>query len=421
MEEILKEFYYDPATGYTSAKELYKKVKESGHKVTHKMVSEFVKKQETAQINRPDRKPTVFNSIISPAPRNNYQIDIMVYDRYSFNNYKYILMCMDVYSRYLDARAMTNREMNTILTNLKSIFVKMGKPAHLNADNEFNKTQFNQLMKDLNVTVHYSAPYEVNKNAIVERANRTIAQRLQKWRTATGKYDWPSVLPDTVANFNNSVNRTIHGKPSDIFNGKKMNLQTIIKLKPSFKINDSVRLKIYKGIFAKGDAISYTKEVYKIVERIKNKYKLKNTETNEISPTLYKDYEIRKANDIQYIPKPDQSQLIQHEIIQTDRRVKRAIRKEGIEDSQVVKAPRKRTKPIQQLFNLFASNPKPKAKPKAIPQEYEVEKLLEKKIIKRKVHYLVKWKGYSKEQSTYEPAETLIKQVPELVKSFNQK
>jgi hypothetical protein len=34
----------------------------------------------------------------------------MVYDRYEYHNYKYIFVIVDIYSRYADARAMTNRE-----------------------------------------------------------------------------------------------------------------------------------------------------------------------------------------------------------------------------------------------------------------------------------------------------------------------
>ena len=44
-------------------------------------------------------------------------------------------MCIDVYSRYLQARAMTNRRMETIIDNINDIFKTMGKPANLNADN----------------------------------------------------------------------------------------------------------------------------------------------------------------------------------------------------------------------------------------------------------------------------------------------
>jgi acid phosphatase class B len=414
MEKIIKQFFYDPETGFTSAKDVYNKLIEAGYYVTQKQVKDFISKQETAQINKEYKKPTIYNTIISPAPRNNYQIDIIIYDRYEFNKYKYILMCIDVYSRYLQARPMTNRKMETIIEKLKDIFDKMGKPVNLNADNEFNTNKFNQLMKDQNISVHYSQPYEINKNAIVERANRTIAQRIQKWRIATGKYDWPSILPKIVNNFNNSVNRNIKGTPNEIFKHKKQNLQRIIRVKPSFNVNDLVRIKIYKNVFAKGDSITYSKDLYTIEKIVANKYELKNIKTNEILKTLYKDYEIRKVNEIQFLPHEDQEQEVEHLQTQKNRKIKRKIRKEGIEDAEIISSKRKIVKP--KLLNIA---PKPKATKNVT--EYEVEKLIAMKVIRGKVYYLVKWKGYPVAEATYEPRQTLIKDAPTLVRKYEAK
>jgi len=39
---------------------------------------------------------------------------------------------------------------------------------------------------------------------------------------------------------------------------------------------------------------------------------------------------------------------------------------------------------------------------------YEIEKVLEESIIDDKPHYLIKWKGYSATESTWEPIENLI-------------
>ena len=37
------------------------------------------------------RRPREFNSIVSPGVRNNYQMDVIVYNRYKWKRYKYIL------------------------------------------------------------------------------------------------------------------------------------------------------------------------------------------------------------------------------------------------------------------------------------------------------------------------------------------
>ena len=45
---------------------------------------------------------------------------------------------------------------------------------------------------------------------------------------------------------------------------------------------------------------------------------------------------------------------------------------------------------------------------KSAPKTYIVERIVGKKKIKGRVHYLVKWKGYSDKDNTYEPASRLV-------------
>ena len=84
---------------------------------------------------------------------------------------------------------MTSRKMDVIIEAVKTVFENMGWPENLNCNNEFNVTEFNKLIKEHNVKCWFSEPGEINKNAIIERFNKTLAFMIQKWRIATGKYD----------------------------------------------------------------------------------------------------------------------------------------------------------------------------------------------------------------------------------------
>ncbi|XP_075979187.1 chromobox protein homolog 3-like [Anticarsia gemmatalis] len=50
-------------------------------------------------------------------------------------------------------------------------------------------------------------------------------------------------------------------------------------------------------------------------------------------------------------------------------------------------------------------------------EEYEVERIIDSKRIKGKLHYLIRWKGYSADSDTWEPENTLS--CPDLINKFN--
>ena len=265
--DLIRKYYYDPTTGFSSAEKLYRKLKPLDASITLKKIKDFISKQLTAQVNKPIRKASEFSTIFSPGVGNNFQMDIMVYDRYAYNHYKYILVCVDVYSRYAEARAMTSRTMPTIMANVKDIFASMGVPKNLNADNEFNKKEFNAYAKDHKITTFYSQPDEINKNAVVERLNRTIAELLQKWRVATGRYDWAKVLSQIMTNYNNTYHSTIKAEPQAVFKKEDINHQKYKKVLHTFAVGDQVRVRIEKTTFAKNDVIKYSR-VVRTIERV---------------------------------------------------------------------------------------------------------------------------------------------------------
>ena len=212
-DKKLSDLYYNSKTGLSNADKLYKKAIENGLKVTKKEVKEFVDKQYVNQIFKDQKRPEQFSSITADKAGDEYQMDIIIYDRYEYHKYKYILCVIDIYSRYALAKPMTTRRNEVIMKNMIEIFNEMGKPKLISCDNEFATIEFNKYCLKNEIDVNYSEPNDIQKNSIVERFNRTLAGYIKKLRFGLNNYDWPSELNNILENYNTSYHRTIRKLP----------------------------------------------------------------------------------------------------------------------------------------------------------------------------------------------------------------
>lgn len=286
---------------------LYNLQREQGLNFTKSQVNDFVDKQEVQQLMHRKTKPKddKFNSVISKGVGDKFQVDLLIYDRYELHHYKYILNCIDIYSRYAYGVALTNKKEETIIESMKEIIQKFGlTPNSIFFDNgkEFIGNKFKEEMKKLGVNnIIYTDVNDIRKNSIIERFNGTIALLLQKWRITTGKNNWYKVLPEIYDIYNNNVHRTIQQKPIDVFNGTKKSKQIINFFPLKLDVGDIVRIKIYKKTLDKGDIIKFSKDTYKIKDKTNYKYILEDKEGH----TLKKKYTDHDLIQITNIEKPN--------------------------------------------------------------------------------------------------------------------
>jgi len=343
-QTYLKELFYNPKFGLLSAEKLYKKVREDGRKITLKQIKEFMDKQEVNQVFKEDRRPEVFTSIVADGVRDEYQMDIMVYDRYADGHYKYMLFIIDIYSRYAEGEYLTNRENTTIINAIEKIFDRMGNPKKLSCDNEFNTKEFQIFCKKHNLSVYFSIPNDIQKNSIVERFNRTFAGYLKKLR-AVKKYKWTKHFRDILDNYNNSYHRTIRETPFNIFFKGKKNKQDIIVVLNKFKIGDNVRIKIKKTIFDKGDLRLFSNQIYKIKNMGDRKILLDDGK-------YYSSRTLKKVNDIiNYEPNEEEkNDEIEFNKQVKKRKINKVLKKEGLDETNIINTKRQtKTKTILNL------------------------------------------------------------------------
>jgi hypothetical protein len=101
-------------------------------------------RQPTDQITKQTSRQKVFSSIISPTVKNNYQMNIFVLPNPTLNQgFKYLLTCIDIYSRYAFVKKLKSKEGSKVFEAFKEMISEEGKPKNIN------------LMKDLNLSLHH--------------------------------------------------------------------------------------------------------------------------------------------------------------------------------------------------------------------------------------------------------------------------
>lgn len=302
MDEILKKLYVK--LNFPSKNVLWKNVQEEDLKYTKKQVSDWVDKQEVQQLVGKKQKPPMYASVVAPKVGSNLMIDLMIFDRYEINSYKYILMTIDIKSRFACAIALTRRTEDVLIKAMESVFKKMKHvPEELQMDNEgaFTGAAFQNAMTKAGVkTLWFSEAGDIRKNSVVERLNRTIAERILRWREGTGRRDWPKVLDEIIQQYNETFHSTIKARPVDVWNGVDENKQTIVTVIENLKKGDKVRIKKEKKTFGKGDTIQFSREIYIIKEKQGGKYVLVDDKDVE-QKRRYAGDELKLANTVEAI------------------------------------------------------------------------------------------------------------------------
>jgi transposase InsO family protein len=287
-DEILKDTFYNPREGLTSVNKLFKTIhNKRPRSVTQAEVRDWYYKQPAVEIHRPRKRPKEFTTIDAIGPAANYQMDFAMLGPLAYFTTNYLLCIVDVYSRKAAARALKKRTAAIYMVAIEDMIKNDfdGKyPTNMNCDREFTSALFQNWAKQHNITMYYSDVDEINKNAIVERFNRTIKGRIAKWMSATGRANWPEALQDLIHGYNNTFHNTIKNEPDKVWKGEAKNEQVKHKVPHVFQVGDLVRTQAKKSIFSKGYQNIYSKQLYRVISVKGAKIKVETVPTNGKEP-----------------------------------------------------------------------------------------------------------------------------------------
>lgn len=239
-----------------------------------------------------------------------FQADLIQLTQYAKENknHNYILVVIDIFSKYAWTEAVKNKTAICVMNAMKSIFNRSGricKKLHTDNGKEFFNKDFDKLMKTYNI--HHYATFSVMKASIVERLNRTLQSKIWKMFSLRGNHRWINDIQKITDSYNTTKHRTIKMKPCEVnHNNEDELLRTVYKSNSMFhvndrstlKMNDFVRISRYKNIFEKGYTANFSTEVFKITKILATvpiTYLIEDLHAQPIKGCFYK-HELLKTN-----------------------------------------------------------------------------------------------------------------------------
>ena len=169
-------------------------------------------------------------------PNEIHQADLLFlpHDTVRRKTFKYALVVIDVASRYKDAEPLTSKESSEVAKSFEKIYSRKLKwPARIIIDpgKEF-MGRVTSLMKRHNVIIQRSEAGNHRAQAFVERANRTLSERLFSFQYGKEmssddnerSREWVERLPAVLKSMNNEVTRLTGKEPLEVLKLKDISI-----------------------------------------------------------------------------------------------------------------------------------------------------------------------------------------------------
>ena len=283
---VLLNLYQDTEkpNNYGSIRGLLQNAKNTLPSINRKDVINFLKIQKAYTLHRITNKNFLRRRVIAPKPgiiASCDLADISSLSRYN-NGYKYILVFVDVFSRFTQSIPLKRKNTNTVHDALKKILNSgyFNNLKWLNTDEgrEFYNEKVKLLSsKDINL---YSISSREIKAAIAERFIRTLKGKLFRYMTHQTTKKYIHILLDVIKSYNLTQHRGLGGDhtPTEIHQLTdpeeiqcqfkemyKIPSSTHKPLISTLPASEYIHLSQIKPTFKEGYTIQNTLEIFKIM------------------------------------------------------------------------------------------------------------------------------------------------------------
>lgn len=203
-DTILQNIYYDVEDGYDTLNATYKKAHAAMPSITFQYVNQWMSKQKLRQ-GKPLR---VWNSYVSPGPKHQYAVDIADMQKIAdkSDRYKYLLLCIDTFTKYGHGIPMRSKDANEVTMAMKEIFKQMGTCKELFSDDEgaMSSKPFKELLKENSIKHLITLSHASHAEKFIQRTKNMIMTRINGMDE---QVSWIKLLPFVLTKYNE---KTVH-------------------------------------------------------------------------------------------------------------------------------------------------------------------------------------------------------------------
>lgn len=319
--QYLSSLYFNPKSpaSYLGPEKLYQIVKSQGqYKIGRHRIRKWLQDQESYSLTRGARRKYTRSRVIVAGIDSQWDIDLMdMVDLAKQNDgYQYVLVAIDIFSRFAHCQPIKSRKGADVVKALQSILKGARKANMIRTDRgmEFRSKEVNRYLKSQNIHHFYALNTEIKAN-YAERLIKTLKHKLFRYMMKHRTQRYIDVLQDIVHSYNHTVHRSLGKTPASItkVNEGESRLQQYLlrtvkskkrssKKKPSkykFKIGQTVRLSHVRSVFDREYSQKWTGELFKVKTRYRREgvpvYTLVDWDDEAVDGTVYEP-EIQAVN-----------------------------------------------------------------------------------------------------------------------------
>ena len=303
---------------FLGEEKLYDAVKaEKVYHITLHQIRQWLRQNEPYSLNKAVRRVAYRNKVLVSGIDDQFEADLADLSADSYvkanDGVKYLLVVIDVFSRYLWVEALKNKLPQTIIDAFKKIFKRSNrKPRRLRTDrgSEFTALKTRKFMQSQDIHQMFSHN-ELQAN-YAERVIKTLKTKIFQYIVNENTFEYTKVLQDLVSSYNNTWHHGIRAKPSEVTKTNESRLwwqmywpdTSFLKelkrqRKYRFNVGDKVRISLRREAFRREYDQKWSGEIFIVVRRFMREgitpiYKLTDYANDNISGSFYEN-ELQKV------------------------------------------------------------------------------------------------------------------------------